>query len=75
MNSGNAGTYTIAAADVSGDELVHVATPIIDASADANVGTAVAKLALAVECAQRAAPIIGTLSGGEQVSLVIRALS
>lgn len=67
--SGDDMACPIAAADVRGDELVDIATPIIDAATNPDVGTSVAKLALAVECAQRAAPIIGTLSGGEKVGL------
>jgi hypothetical protein len=48
-----------------GNESIYVATPIIDAATNADVGTPVAELALAVECANRAAPIIGTFSDGE----------
>jgi hypothetical protein len=51
------GGCSIAAADVNGDKLVDVATPIMDASTNPNVGASIATLALAIESAQRAPPI------------------
>jgi hypothetical protein len=51
------GGCTIAAADVVHNEPFHIAAPIINAAADANVGASIATLALAIERPQGAPPI------------------